>query len=134
MSIVFPFEEEFSILFGRIKRPIAKVSFYDRKSNSWKSITMIVDSGADYSLLPKYLAEVIDININKDTKKIQTQGVGGGETVYLLKKKIKIRIGEYEREIILGIINSNNIPPLLGRYTFLETFKVVFEKFKTTFS
>lgn len=66
-------------------------------------------------------------------KIIGTRGVGGESTVYLLKKKIKVRLGNYEREIPVGFLSKDDIPPLLGRQEFLETFRVVFENFETTF-
>lgn len=134
MSITFPFRTETSSLLGIIKRPIAKVAFYNKKLRSWKVVEMIIDTGADYTLIPKYLAQVIGIDIGKETIPIKTQGVGGQETVFLLKNRIKVRIGNYERSIMLGVINNNHIPPLLGRHTFFETFKVIFEKYTTTFS
>ena len=52
----------------------------------------------------------------------------------LLKYNIKAKIGSFERSIVLGIIDNYHIPPILGRYTFLETFKLTLENFITTFS
>lgn len=133
-KIVFDFNEGYSFLFGKIRKPIAEVKFFNKKKNIWQSITMIVDSGADYSIIPKYQAEYIGIDIKKETKEIQTQGVGGKAKIYLLKNKIKIKLGDFERSIMLGIIDNNIVPPLLGRYTFFETFRVLFDKYTTTFS
>lgn len=133
-KIVFNFDEGYSSLFGKLRKPIAEIKFFDKKKNIWQSITMIIDTGADYSIIPKYQAEYIGIDIKKDTKEIQTQGVGGKAKVYLLKNRVKIKLGNYERSIVLGIIDSNIVPPLLGRYTFFETFRVIFDKYTVTFS
>jgi len=134
MSISFPFDKKKSSIFGEIKVPIAKVEFITRKSKKTKVITMIVDSGADYTLLPKFLSEILEIDMNKETYPVVSQGVGGKTTVFILKRKIKIKIGDMTRSILIGFTSNDFIPPLLGRFTFLETFKVVFDDFTTTFS
>jgi len=134
MSITFPFKEEESSIFKKIKRPLAEVYFQTNKSKKWQSVEMIVDSGADYTLLPKFLSNELEIDLNKDTEKVSTSGIGGSTTVFLLKKRLRVKIGNYERNIVIGFADNNFIPALLGRYTFLETFRVVFEKFTTTFS
>lgn len=133
MSVTFKFKEYNSSIFGSVHRPIADVFFQHQKDKSWQPITLIVDTGADYTLLPKFLAASLGVNLLKDCMVIITQGVGGHSKVYLLKKKIKARIGEYERKIPLGFLNSDSVPPLLGRQEFFETFKVLFNKFEVTF-
>lgn len=133
VSISFPFKEEISPIFGKIRRPVAQVSFKRKKDNTWRSIAMLIDTGADYTLLPHFLSAPLDINLNRDCKVIYTQGVGGKSKVLLLKDRIEVKIGELHRKIPLGFLESDYIPPLLGRHEFLETFKVVFEKFNTTF-
>lgn len=133
MAITFPFKEYQSGIFGKIRRPVALVFFQHRQDKSWQGITMIIDTGADYTLLPKFLAEALGISLSEDCKIIETRGVGGKSLVYLLKKKIKVKIANYERSIPIGFLSSDHIPPLLGRQEFFETFKVTFEKFITTF-
>lgn len=134
MPISFPFKEENSPIFGKIRRPIAQVHFKDKKHDLWQPVTMIVDTGADYTLLPLFLAEELGVDPGSDCKTIATQGVGGTSRVYLLKNKIEARIGDFQRQIPLGFLDNDYIPPLLGRQEFFETFKVVFEKFSVTFT
>mgnify|MGYP001570880258 CR=1 FL=1 len=134
MAVSFPFKEEHSPIFGKISRPIAEVLFKDRKHSLWQPVTMIVDTGADYTLLPKFLARELGVELTKDCRVIVTQGVGGTSKVYLLKGRIDVKIGELQRRIPLGFLNNDYIPPLLGRQEFLETFKVVFERFSVAFS
>mgnify|MGYP001612176544 CR=1 FL=1 len=80
------------------------------------------------------ILECGNIDIKSETINATMLGIGGQARVNLLKERIKARIGKLERTIVLGIIDSYRIPPILGRYAFLETFKVVLEKFTTTFS
>lgn len=133
MSITFKFKEYPSNIFGITRRPIAQVYFQHKNKVRWLPVAMVVDSGADYTLLPKFLAASLGISLPKDCKLIGTRGVGGESTVHLLRKKIKVKLGKYEREIPIGFLSNDNIPPLLGRQEFLETFKVILEKFETTF-
>lgn len=133
MAVSFPFKKERSLIFGVIFRPIAEVSFKHQKENIWQSVTMLVDTGADYTLLPAIFALELGINLAKDCKKISTRGVGGRSTVYLFKRKIMARLGKFERQIPIGFLSNDYIPPLLGRQEFFETFKVIFDKFYVHF-
>lgn len=133
MRAIFPFKEETSPIFGKIRRPIAHVFLKHKTRPIWQPVTMIIDTGADYTLLPRFLASPLGIGLNADCKKIMTQGVGGNSIVYLLKEGLTARIGDFTRNIPLGFLETDYIPPLLGRLEFFETFRVVFEKFKTSF-
>lgn len=95
---------------------------------------MVIDTGSDYTLLPYFLLGELGINAEKDCQEIEAQGVGGKTKVYLLKKKLQIKIGEFERKIPVGFLPDNSIPPLLGREEFFETFRVIFDNYQTTFS
>lgn len=94
---------------------------------------MLVDTGADYTLLPYFLAYPLGINPITDCKVIHTKGVGGTNKVYLFKRKVKVKLGEFKREIPVGFLDNDYIPPLLGRQEFFETFKVTFDKFYVNF-
>ena len=133
MSSTFPFKKEYSPLFGMIHRPIAEVSFRHKTQDIWQPVTMIVDTGADYTLLPRFLASPLGIDLKRDCTVLETQGVGGSTKVYLLKKPTLIKLGVFELEIPLGIIASSFVPPLLGRHLFLERFKVTFDHHAVTF-
>lgn len=134
MSASFPFREEESPIFGRINRPVAEVFIKDQAHDLWQPVTMIVDTGADYTLLPLFLAKELSVDLIRDCRIITTQGIGGTSKVYLLKNTIEVKIGEFNRQIPLGFLDDDYIPPLLGRQEFFETFRVVFEKFYVTFT
>lgn len=133
MAVKFKFKEEKSGLFSKIRRPVAKVYLKHNKANLWQPVDMLVDTGADYTLLPNYLAYLLGFNLSTDCKIIDTRGVGGASKVYFVKKKVTVRLGNFERKVSLGFLHGNSIPPILGRHEFFETFKVTFEKFTVTF-
>jgi len=125
MDLKFSFREEKSFIFNKIYRPVAQVFFLSKKDKQWIESWMIVDTGADYSLLPRFMADQLGVNLEKDCKVFYTRGIGGEEKVYLLQKT-KVKIGNWEKVVPVGFLNKENIPPLLGRQGFLETFEVLF--------
>jgi predicted aspartyl protease len=132
MKIVFPYEERHSPLFHKIKRPIIEVYFWSKLINDWLRYKMIADTGADYTVLPKYYAVDLGIDLNKDCVKKKTIGVGGDEIIYFLKNKTEIKISDKKIKIPVGFLNSDSIPPLLGREGCLNMLKVLFANFNTT--
>lgn len=128
MDVKFDFDYVGKNYFGIVKRPVAKVSFKSPHNNIWTDSWMIVDTGADFTILPRYLAKDLQISLEKDSIKDSTSGVGGEQIIYLLKFKLKVRIGAYNREVPLAFFDSNEIPPILGRLGFLETFNTEFLK------
>lgn len=125
MVLKFPFKKERSPILGNIYRPVAQVFLWSKKGKRWTETWMIVDTGADYTLLPRYMAEELKINLERDCRVFNTYGVGGGERVYFLPK-IKVKLGNWERIIPIGFLERNEIPPLMGRHLFLETFETLF--------
>ena len=89
---------------------------------------MVVDTGADYTILPRHFSEKVRISLENDCFKDTTFGIGGEQAVYFFKKKVKAKIGQLERDIPLAFLDSNEIPALLGRLGFLETFNTEFLK------
>lgn len=128
MDVKFAFENAGKILFGTIYRPIAKVLFKSLKGNIWTDTWMVVDSGADFTILPRYLSENLEVSLERDCIKDTTAGVGGEQSIYLCKKRIRAKVGHFERDVPLAFFDSNEVPALLGRLGFLETFNTEFLK------
>jgi hypothetical protein len=127
MVLSFPFKKEKSAILGSIYRPVARVQFWSKISNEWVAVRMIVDSGADYTLLPRYMADQLGVGLETDCQKFSTYGIGGGEKVYFLPK-IKVKLGNWDRVIPVGFLERDEIPPLMGRHLFMETFDTEFTK------
>ena len=128
----FNFEKAPSSIFGYVFRPIAKVFFYAEKTNVWIPVWGIVDSGADYTLLPKGYAEKLGIDLIKDCEEYVTFGIGGEQKSKIFKNAI-LRIGDWKRKAPIGFLGSNDVPPLFGRQGFLETFEVILKNHRTIF-
>lgn len=133
MAVDFPYEEGRSDIFPIIKRPVAEVFFWSKLINGWLRYKMIVDTGADYTILPKYRAVDLGIDLQKDCTVKKTAGVGGSTKVFFFKSDMRIKIGRTELHIPLGFLDSNDVPPLLGRERCLNAVKVCFNNYKTQF-
>ena len=72
MALSFSFKKERSAILGNIYRPVARVQFWSKTSKDWVAIRMIVDSGADYSLLPRYMADELGIDLETDCRQFAT--------------------------------------------------------------
>lgn len=103
MKVAFPYKEESSDIFPRIKRPIAKVYFWSQLNKDWVEYNMIVDTGADYTILPKLATFDLGIDFKEDCLLKRTYGVGGSQGIYLLKTKMKIKIGPFVTKIPLRL-------------------------------
>lgn len=117
---------------GVIWRPYALVDFKTKVNGDWLPIEMVVDSGADYSLLPKRYAVLLGIDVEVDCTPKTTLGVGGSETVYLYKNQ-EIKIVDWQKKVPIGFLERDDVPPLLGRLGFMEVLKTVLFKHQTIF-
>lgn len=128
MDVKFPFENAGEGKFGHIWRPIAKVSLRSLVKESWVTVWMVVDTGADYTIIPRHFSEKLRISLKQDCIKDTTFGVGGNQIIYFLKSKIQAKLGKFERKVPLAFFDNNEVPALLGRLGFLETFDTEFLK------
>jgi len=126
MAISFDFEDEGRGRFGSIYRPVAKVSLQSSKFDTWINTWMVIDTGADFTILPKYISADLGISLEHDCILESTKGVGGEQTIYFVKSKITAKIGSLTRKIPLAFFATDELPPLLGRLGFLETFDTEF--------
>lgn len=130
MDVSFDFEEEGKSLHGKIFRPVAKVVFKSPKNNSQVAVWTIVDTGADYTILPRQWAKKLEIDFDKDCWKLQTSGIGGETMSFFLKEKIEVEIGKIKKKVPVAFFDDDNAPALLGRLGFMELFKTTFDKNK----
>lgn len=133
MPLVFEFDKVSSPIFGFVYRPVAWVEFWSKTQKRWIGIWTVVDSGADYSLLPRYMSRYLGINFLNDCKAFSTYGIGGKENVFLLEKA-KIKLGAWEVTSPVGFLERDTVPPLLGRHGFMEKFSTLFFDHKTYFT
>ena len=92
-----------------------------------------MDTGADFTIFPRKDAYLFGIDLEKETTKEETFGIGGKEIIFLYKN-LKVKLGDRKLTIPAGFLNRNDVPALLGRQHLIELFKVSFEEHKTIFN
>lgn len=121
----FPFTKVGAGHLGEIYRPYAEVFLLNEKRKEWLRARMVVDSGADYTLLPRRYAIALFIDVKRGCFVERSAGIGGSEKVYLCTG-ILIKIGRWQHRVPVGFLERDDIPPLLGRLHCLEALTVVF--------
>ena len=123
MEIIFPFREERSKIFGVIYRPIALVKF--KYNMDWVPEWMYVDSGADISLLPRSVGDLLGFDVTQDIQEIR--GVGKCKIPVLIKN-IDVRLGDeiFNAKVAWSLIEE--VPLLLGRIDIFDKFEVIFKQ------
>ncbi len=131
-SASFPYERRASAIFGTVRRPVAHVELYSAVFQRWIAYTMIVDTGADYCVLPASIAWDLGIKL-RQCEPHTASGIGGQQKVFL-HRTVQMRLGSWEFLVPVGFVEREDLPPLLGRYQCLDLFDLRLRTFVTTFS
>lgn len=129
MEIEFDFREEGSGLFGRIERPVAKITLIHRKNKIPQ--VFYVDSGADITLIPLSIGEILGLNNPKPEEIMEIKGIGE-KGIPIVLRKVAIQIGNNNIDCRIGWALIEDVPLLLGREDFFKYFDIVFSKNKKT--
>ena len=132
MKLIFPFEHITTNRFGEVFRPYAKIQVFKKDLKVYVNRILVVDTGADFTIFPRKDAFLFGIDLEKETIREKTFGIGGKERIFLYKN-LRVKLGNKELRIPVGFLDRNDVPALLGRQHFLELFKVSFENHKTIF-
>ncbi|MEK6927290.1 MAG: retropepsin-like aspartic protease [Nanoarchaeota archaeon] len=93
--------------------------------------TVLIDSGADISAIPKQVAELLGLDLSG--KKEETFGIGGSASA--VSSNIRIDFGKvhekYSVDLPVKVILSDyDFPPLIGRSVFFDKFRITFDQAK----
>lgn len=113
MRTTFYYREQKSKAFGKIGDKEIRDTFY-------------IDSGADITLIPRSVGELIGLKIGND-KIIDLYGISGGN-ISVIVKKIRIRIGEHEFSIRVAWALTEKVPLILGRKDIFDKFNISFKE------
>lgn len=126
---VYPFHK----ISDEIIRPWIPVRIINH-NDATKSIDVLalLDTGADYCVLPKFVAVELGIDLTTGVRE-EMQGLGE-EKIVVWKHSFKIHLLTPDRknvfskskELIIGVVEHDNIPPILGFCNFMCSFKITF--------
>ena len=122
MQSKFPLKQKSTDL-GVIADPIIAIEILTKYG--YQSLDFIVDTGADCSMLPKSMAAIIGINLNK-ARKMYFGGIEGkGVLTYISEVTIKI-IGK-PIKITCAFSSNEQCPFILGRKDVFAKFNILFD-------
>jgi hypothetical protein len=105
---------------GEIWIPTAEIELITDKKNYF--CEMIVDSGADITLVPRSLGEFLGFSFAKE--KIREIRVIGEQAIPYIIRSINIKIGKYLFKSRIGIALIEEIPLILGRLDVFDHFDI----------
>lgn len=105
-------------------RPKIKIRIFNKKRHV--NVLALIDSGADYCLFPKGIAEIIGIENIKDGHKLDFFGIKG-KPISFYSNNIEIQVGNYKFSCEGYFSYKYKGPPLLGENGFFSIFKVIFD-------
>ena len=119
---MFPYRKEKSLTFGTMFRPVAKV-ILENEFDQW----LYVDSGADITLFPLSVGNLIGLRRMKQDKVQRIMGVGRSY-VPIIVKPVSMRIGSVGFHARVAWSQVEDVPPLLGRTDVFPRFSVTFRE------
>lgn len=124
--IEFPFVTGQSQKFGQILKPIIPV----RISGPARSVnlSMLVDSGADLSIVPFSVGEVIGLPLDISTRG-EVHGIGEGAVSYVLGQA-ELQIGQISFQARIGWALIEEVPFILGRLDVFDKLVIEFRAFE----
>ncbi len=126
----FGYKKRESRLFGKVLRPLIELEAYSVVTNHWLILeNILADTGADISMLPKIMGEALVGDITRG-KKAQIKGIvpRAGMNVYI--HTLKFRLNSKQFNLPVAITDSDEVPPVLGRFKGLDLFNACFKKGK----
>ena len=130
VKMKIPYLQQKSNIFGIISRPLVTIKVYSKTKNIWIPVyDALADTGADITLFPRYLGEMVVDDITKG-KYVEIRGIASNAVVVGFMHKVKLEVFHKQIEASLVIADTDDVRPVLGRLEALDLFKVVFDKGK----
>ena len=123
--VQFKTQKELSDIFGPIWRPVIPVKL--RNQDNILSCEVLVDSGADITLIPKRVGTYLGFTLTNEEEIKELYGIGEGAAPFLIRE-VFIKIGNIEKQIRVGWALIEEIPILLGRLDLFNLFDIKFKQ------
>ena len=127
---IYPFQK----FEGGIIRPWINVKIVNPINNKEVSVMALLDTGADHCVFPQFVCERLGIDL-KDKNAPQEEMQGLADTKVLVwKHTFRINLDSPDKrttvwkskDLIIGCVEHDNIPPILGFSNFMCKFKITF--------
>ena len=125
----FPYIERESRIFGHILKPMIDIEIFSKTYGVWYGLNeVLVDTGADITLIPKSVGEILVSEI-KNKKRAAIKGITPFELIVYIHM-LKMRVANKEFQTKVAIAESDDVPAVLGRFGALDIFDAAFIKGK----
>ncbi|NCP33450.1 MAG: hypothetical protein GW867_25855 [Armatimonadetes bacterium] len=111
----------------RQKRPTATVTIGYRRRHTIER--MLIDSGADVSLLPRAVGAALGRSVDPDEQLSYLRGAGGGR-VPVVYRRVRLLIGDHWMRAPVGWVQDGSPLLILGRRGVFPQFAVEFRQFE----
>ena len=126
MVLTYQYREQPGKKGARTKTPSIPVLFKGVSPTRFE-VVALVDSGADCSVLPRGLAEILNVDLSGP----QQDSFGFGGKIICIQSKVSLLLSQgHEKvhlEIPILVSPDDNCPPILGRAGFFDVFRVTFD-------
>jgi predicted aspartyl protease len=125
---IYPFYK----ISDQIIRPWIPIFIINPANNSRLGIFALLDTGADHCVFPKTIVDQLGIDLKTGTTEVM-QGLAEHK-IEVWKHNFRIDLQSPDRkgivwkgkETIVGCVEHDNIPPILGFSNFMSHFKITF--------
>jgi predicted aspartyl protease len=122
VSTEFPLDE-IETPYGRVVDPTVVLQL--KTPDGYRTFNFVVDSGADYTVLPGSFAEELGVDLT-EAPRMDLCGVAGIDVPARLAD-ITFRIGDSDVTVPCLFSSNQDTPYLLGRMGFFSRFNVLFD-------
>lgn len=125
--ITFPYTTKQNPLFGQVSRPVMTVDLYSQLFQRWFKLSdVLVDTGADVSVVPLHLGEALVTQIELGTP-LHLGGAVLQDTPFnAYIHTLNAKIGSYQFQMPVAIALSSTPSVIFGRLHALDRFQVIF--------
>ncbi len=129
MEVEFAFRKEESNLFGSIYRPVARLTVIHR--NHRIPQLFYVDSGADVTLIPKSIGDLLGLRLLSPLEIQEIKGIGE-RGVPIVIRRLHLEVGSKAFPARVAWCLLEEVPLLLGRLDCFRLFSITFRRNLTT--
>lgn len=127
---VYPFHK----ISNEIYRPWIPIQVISQKTGAMISVLALLDTGADHSVFPKMAADQTKLDLKADAVATDKMTGLAGTMIDLWKHEFKIHLMSPDwknavwksKQIEIGCVDHDVIPPILGFSNFMCDFKITF--------
>jgi hypothetical protein len=105
--------------------------FSETRKNWFSIVDVLADTGADISILPRTIGEALVRDIKRG-RYLEIRGITPGAYTEVFIHRLVCKIGGVEFKAPFAIADSDDVPPILGRFKGLDFFEAVFYQGRET--